>query len=114
PERHLPGALLTIEVFPDEPGHVGGVDVRELGLAVVELGGGRHRAGDAIDPSVGLDSLAGIGEQVEADRPLARIHARDRRQAERAAARVRSAYFITDTAPQAPPLIADVIRQGEA
>ena len=34
------------------------IDVRAIGLAVVELGGGRARAADAIDPSVGLTKLA--------------------------------------------------------
>ena len=36
------------------PGHVAGMDAREIGIAVVALGGGRAHADDAIDPSVGL------------------------------------------------------------
>ena len=66
--------------------------MRAVGLAVVELGGGRARAADAIDPAVGLTELAPIGAEVNADRPLGRIHARDVAQAEAAAKRLRAAY----------------------
>ena len=51
------------------------IDTRGLGLAVVELGGGRRRAADAIDHAVGLESLIGLGAAVEPDTPLARVHA---------------------------------------
>ena len=54
------------------------IDTRALGLAVVELGGGRRRASDAIDHAVGLEHLLGLGASVEPDTPLARIHAADR------------------------------------
>ena len=66
--------------------------MRAVGLAVVELGGGRARAADAIDPAVGLTELAPVGAEVSADRPLARIHARNVAQAEAAAKRLRAAY----------------------
>ena len=50
--------------------------MRAVGLAVVELGGGRARAADAIDPAVGLTELAPVGAEVGPDAPLARVHAR--------------------------------------
>ena len=56
-------------------GFVAGIDTRDLGLAVVELGGGRRRPADRIDHAVGLESLIGLGAAVEPDTPLARIHA---------------------------------------
>ncbi len=65
-------------------GIVTDIDVRAIGLAVVELGGGRARAADAIDPSVGLTKLAALGEEVGAERPLAIVHARDALSAEAA------------------------------
>ena len=64
------------------------IDAREVGLAVVELGGGRARAADAIDPAVGLTELAGLGAEVAADAPLALVHARDEGAAARAIARL--------------------------
>ena len=44
---------------PERAGFVTAIDVRAVGIAVVELGGGRARASDAIDPAVGFTELAG-------------------------------------------------------
>ena len=63
-----------------------GFDTRGLGLAVIELGGGRTRPQDPIDHAVGLSAIA------EADwdgtSPICVIHARDQGSFERARARV--------------------------
>ena len=64
-------------------GIVAGVDVRAVGLAVVELGGGRARAADAIDPSVGLTELAPRSATRSAPQPAARDRARARRRSRR-------------------------------
>ena len=74
------------------------IDVRAVGLAVVELGGGRSRAADEIDPAVGLTELAPIGAEVGPDAPLARVHARSADKAEAAIRRLRAAYRL-DEAP---------------
>jgi thymidine phosphorylase len=96
PRAYLAEARETLAVAPERAGLVSGVDTRALGLAVVALGGGRTRAEDGIDVSVGLDRLAGVGEEVGPDRPLAIVHARDVASAERAAAAVRAAYRMAD------------------
>ena len=75
----LPQAPVLVDATPETRGFVASIDVRAVGLAVVELGGGRSRAADAIDPAVGLTELAPIGAEVGPDAPLARVHARRRR-----------------------------------
>ena len=97
----LPRTPVLVDATPEARGFVEGIDVRAIGLAVVELGGGRARAADAIDPAVGLTELAPVGAEVSADRPLARVHARDVAQAEAAAKRLRAAYRIGE-APLSP------------
>ena len=54
----LPRTPVLVDATPEARGFVEGIDVRAIGLAVVELGGGRARAADAIDPAVGLTELA--------------------------------------------------------
>ncbi len=93
----LPRAPVLVDATPEARGFVEEIDVRAVGLAVVELGGGRARAADAIDPAVGLTELAPVGAEVGADRPLARIHARNVAHAEAAAKRLRAAYRIGET-----------------
>ncbi|MCE7030452.1 thymidine phosphorylase [Jiella avicenniae] len=96
-DAYLPRAPLVRPVSAAEAGFVNAVDARALGLAVVELGGGRRLPEDAIDHAVGLTGLAEIGQAVARDEPLALIHARDEPGFQRAAARVRAAYGLSDT-----------------
>ena len=91
--------------MPERAGFVVAIDARAIGLAVVELGGGRARAADAIDPAVGLTELRRLGAEVGPDAPLARVHARSADEAEAAARRLRAAYRLGD----APPTPADPV-----
>ena len=94
----LPRAPVLVDATPETRGFVISIDVRAVGLAVVELGGGRSRAADAIDPAVGLTELAPIGAEVGRAAPLARVHARSADKAEAAVRRLRAAYRL-DGAP---------------
>ncbi len=82
------------------------IDVRALGLAVVELGGGRSRPGDKVDASVGLAQVVPLGAALRAGEPLAWVHAADDGAADRAVAAVQAALILADAAPpSAGPLI---------
>ncbi|MHA6196943.1 thymidine phosphorylase [Pseudomonas wadenswilerensis] len=105
PENYLPAAAVVIPVVAPQAGIVQRIDTREIGLAVVGLGGGRRNPQDPIDPAVGLSQLCFPGEAVGANRPLALVHARDLEQAERAAAAVQAAYTIATVPYEAPALI---------
>lgn len=71
----LPAAPVTRDVMAPDQGLVAKIDTRALGEIVVDLGGGRRRETDKVNPSVGLSEIAAIGEKVSPDMPLARIHA---------------------------------------
>jgi thymidine phosphorylase len=110
PDRHLPRAPHALEVFPERPGHVRAIAVRDVGVAVLELGGGRLREDQGIDHAVGLVDVAGLGEEVgPGARPLAVVHARDVAGAERAAARLRAAFEVGEQPAEAPPLTEAVV-----
>ncbi len=110
PDRHLPRAPHALEVFPRDAGSVSAVAVREIGVAVLELGGGRMREDQGIDHAVGLVDVAALGEEVgPGGRPLAVVHARDPVTAERAAARVRDAFEVGD-APALPPPLTEAVQ----
>ncbi len=108
PGKHLAAAKLVREVAAPESGHVAAIDTRAIGLAVVELGGGRRRADDAINPAVGLTGLVDLGEQVERGSPLCRIHADSEAQAVDAERQVLAAYRIGQ-APDVPTPVLKII-----
>jgi thymidine phosphorylase len=106
PERHLPRVEATAAALPERDGIVTAVDVRRVGLVVVELGGGRRQESDGVDHAVGLTEVAAPGERVGPDdRPLAVVHARDPNAAQRAAAALRDAFTIGDAPPPDVPVV---------
>jgi thymidine phosphorylase len=109
PEAHLAPAPVIRAVLPDRDAIVARIETRQVGVAVVALGGGRTRPEDSIDHAVGLTELAGLGEAVGPERPLAVVHARDVSAADSAAAAIRAAYTLSETGPEPGPLILDRI-----
>ena len=105
----LPRANVIEPVYPERRGRVQSMDMRRIGLTVVALGGGRQRASDAIDPSVGLSDLVPVGQNVDGQHPLAVIHARSRDDAGKAAQQLRAAITIGEAGTTQPPLIARLI-----
>jgi thymidine phosphorylase len=111
PSRYLPGAPVIAPIDPLSSGHVNAVDVRAVGIAIVNLGGGRAREDDRVDHSVGLTEVAALGERVEpGGRPLALVHARDDDSARRAADEVRAAYVVGDPPGEVGPPVIEVQR----
>lgn len=115
-ERHdayLPQPTLSKAVYADGEGIVSSMDTRALGMAVVAMGGGRQRASDAIDYSVGLSETIALGERADSQRPLAMIHASSEASWEQAAAAVKAAITLSDSAPAATPVVYRRVRAGD-
>lgn len=92
-ENYLDRPEIEIEIHPDADasalkGNLG-FDTREIGLAVIELGGGRTNPGDVIDHAVGIIDIA--PRDWDGEQPICRILARDEDAAERAAKRIKNA-----------------------
>jgi thymidine phosphorylase len=71
-------------------------------MVVVALGGGRTRPQDPVDHAVGLTRLAGPGDEVGPDRPLAIVHARTEAQATEATRLLRAAYSVSASSRPSP------------
>jgi thymidine phosphorylase len=76
------------------------IDVRAVGNAIIELGGGRRAVGEPLDLSVGLSQVAPIGTLLDAEKPLALIHAASEDDAAQAE---QSLLAACETGPNAPP-----------
>jgi thymidine phosphorylase len=75
PAAHLSRAPVNMPAPARATGFVQRMATRDIGLMIVGLGGGRRRADDQIDPSVGLTALVEVGQHVSKGEPLAYIHA---------------------------------------
>ena len=105
PERHLAAAPIIRPLASARAGFVSAIDTRAVGIAVVELGGGRARAQDPVDHAVGVSALAGIGDEIGPERPLAIIHARSENAFDRASARLQAAYSVQGISPKIQPKV---------
>jgi pyrimidine-nucleoside phosphorylase len=100
---------LAPEVVPiraPRSGRVARVDARQIGLLLVEGGGGRSRPGDEIDFGVSLEARARLGDEVREGDELARLYLR--RPDDRLAALFAACFQIEDEG-EAPPLILERI-----
>jgi pyrimidine-nucleoside phosphorylase len=104
PER-LPHAPVILPVRAPRDGYVEHLLAREVGLAVVDLGGGRHQKGDPIDHGVGAVIQAKVGDQVQQDDTLCIVHAAGEAAANIAAQRILAAYRFSDTPITPLPVI---------
>jgi thymidine phosphorylase len=105
PEKYLPKAPLERPVKAPQAGFVTGVATRAIGLAVVELGGGRTRPEDKVDHAVGLTHLLPVGAEVRRGDTLALVHARNEDDLGRASAAVVGAYTIGPSRPSLDKVI---------
>jgi len=113
----LPVAPVRRPLLAPIDGHVGAIDTRALGLVVLELGGGRRRADDPIDPRVGLADVASPGQAVHRGQPLVCVHAATEADADAALARL-AGLIVVESAQESQavepgPVIYSVIADDE-
>jgi thymidine phosphorylase len=112
PDAYLARAPIVRAVPAPSLGAVGASDTRAIGVAVVALGGGRQRAADTIDPSVGFSRLAGLGDPVGPNDPLGVVHAATEAAAEVATHALQAAYRIGPAAARGPEITARIDTDG--
>lgn len=104
-QRFLPEASVIREVKAPADGYVRAIDGEALGLAVVDLGGGRKVENDRINPAVGLSDVVRLGARVRKGQTLAVVHATRSDHADSAAAAVVGAITLGASRPKLPGLI---------
>jgi pyrimidine-nucleoside phosphorylase len=77
-------APVVRDVVSDRSGRVISLDAGMIGQAALELGAGRGKASDPIDPRVGFDALVKVDQILHAGDVIGRVHAADASSAQRA------------------------------
>ncbi|RIK41195.1 MAG: thymidine phosphorylase [Chloroflexi bacterium] len=104
PER-LPRAPVIVPVHAPHDGYVKRLLARTVGLACVDLGGGRQKKGDPIDHRVGVVIQAKVGDQVQQDEILAFVHAANEQAGQTAAQQILAAYHFSKSEVAPLPVI---------
>jgi thymidine phosphorylase len=103
--NRLPSAPVKRPLLATQAGWIHQMSTREIGIACIELGGGRHMAEDKIDPRVGFTQVAAPGDRVEAGTVLAMVHAASESDAERVCALLADAFTIKGAPPVPTPVL---------
>ena len=101
PELSLAPEELTVK--SDRAGSLVAIDTRQLGMLLVEAGGGRSRPGDTIDAGISMWCPSRIGDELGSGDELARLYLRTRDEG--MISRVRGCFSIGDPPAEGPPLL---------
>lgn len=108
-DEGLPVASKVVAFSADKKGFVSAMDGEAIGMALVELGGGRRKTSDKIDHSVGFWFEKFVGDAVKKGDTIAQIYAKDAKTAEIARKMLEEAIEIAPEAPSKPKLIRKTI-----
>ena len=103
--HYLPAAPVHLDIRAPCSGWVSGMATREIGLLVIELGGGRHQATDTIDARVGFSQFVQVGQRLAAGDVLAVVHAANADAAQHAAQSLLPLIAWSQDAPESAPVI---------
>ena len=109
-DHYLPQAALVLDLEAPQTGVISGIKTRDIGLAVVELGGGRSRADQQIDHAVGLTQIVKIGEAVQQGEPLMKVHVQSQAQFEQVKNKLLQAITIAEHHTDTPVPVYETVR----
>ncbi len=92
-------------VVADRSGYVTHLDTTAIGVASVELGAGRERLEDEIDPSAGITLLKNRGDAVEEGEVIAFLHTSDESRLADALVTFASAVHVAPEPPAPEPIV---------
>ena len=105
----LPQPRFRRDFHAGRSGVLTAMDAEQVGLAAVELGAGRARKEDAVDPAAGLLLLKRVGDPVRAGEVLVELHAANESRLEAGEARLRDAVAIGEAPRSDWPLVLERI-----
>jgi thymidine phosphorylase len=98
--KYISAAPIVRDVVALQSGFMASCNTRAMGVAVLDLGGGRRKTDDKIDHSVGFDRLLPVGTRISKGDVIGRAHAATESAMQTATKALQMAYLMTDTVPE--------------
>jgi thymidine phosphorylase len=108
-ENFLPKANIIKTITTSQSGYISTMDTRAIGMALVEMGGGRVDHNQSLDYSVGFSDIKPKGTKVATGDVIAIVHAKDEDQAAIAIKQYLTAVEISATVVNVEPVIHQLI-----
>jgi pyrimidine-nucleoside phosphorylase len=100
PQSRLEAALIC-----DKTGYISRIDAFEVGMAAVDIGAGRRKKEESVDPSAGFVFLKNVGDRVQAGEKWITLCGNDEKKVEIARNRLQPAIRISRKPSARPPMI---------
>lgn len=110
----LPKARVVKSFLAPKDGVVQSIQADAIGLVAMQLGAGRAKHDDTINPAVGLVLQRKVGQPVKQGEPLVEVHAASEQSAAEAIQALERCILISTGEPFATPLVLGVIRDSAA
>ena len=84
------------DIFAQNFGWVEKIHTRELGLTLIELGGGRKQVTDKINYGVGYDNVCSVGDKIDSSRPLLTLYSNNMEDDKKLEDRIKDCFVISE------------------
>ncbi|QQS36252.1 MAG: thymidine phosphorylase [Ignavibacteriales bacterium] len=108
PEKY-PKPKFVIDVSLPKEGYIKEINTYSIGMAALELGAGRFKKEDVIDPVAGIIFNVKIGDKIKSGEAIAVIHSNSKSKAELAAKKIVESVTYSKSKVNKPKLIKRII-----
>ena len=109
PDKYLAHAAIVRPVTAPQDGYIHSMQTRNIGLALIELKGGRVRSDQKLDYATGFSDFCQIGEKIQKGQPLCFVHAQNENDFIQAEQNILQNITISADKPQSQPEIIEKI-----
>ena len=100
-----PASRFIEDITAESNGWIESIGAREVGLSLIQLGGGREKTDDEIDPKAGIDFNKKPGDPVKRGDKLFTLYTDDKESIQSVSSRIKSAIRIMPAKCDAPKMI---------
>ena len=108
-EKHLEINAIKNDIFSTKSGWVQKIKTRDLGLILIELGGGRKQVIDKINFNVGYNNVLRVGDKIDPTQPLLTVYTESENDYENVRKKIEECFIIADTEVHELPQTYEVI-----
>jgi thymidine phosphorylase len=109
-KKYLEVSSFKKEIFSKRAGWIKNIKTRELGLILIELGGGRKQITDKINYNVGYNNVLNVGDKIDSSQSILTVYTDSINDYENVREKIEDCFIISDSHINALPEIFEVIK----
>ena len=95
-KKELSNRMFAEDIYLGKQGWIKEIKTRDLGLLLIELGGGRKQVDDKINYHVGYENILGVGESIDVSTPVIKVYANSKDSFDKIKSSIINCFIISD------------------